>query len=122
MVVGTISNMDLYLNFYSVFISFNFIKMKREILRRKFSALLMHNDSDDPIKCNIKFDPEDAFGLSSNNLPKVIYIFQDPIEGIIYFGLDGDCTVEFDDIDSEILENIFTELLKLGYEDPQLIK
>ena len=96
--------------------------MKREILRRKFSALLMHNDSDDPIKCNIKFDPEDAFGLSSNNLPKVIYIFQDPIEGIIYFGLDGDCTVEFDDIDSEILENIFTELLKLGYEDPQLIK
>ena len=113
MVVGIISNMDLYLIYYSMFIYYSFIRMKREILRKKFSALLMHNDSDDPIKCNIKFDPEDAFGLSSN--PEVIYIFQDPIEGIIYFGLDGDCTVEFDDIDSEILENIFTELLKLGY-------
>ena len=33
-------------------------------------------------------------------------------EGIIYFGLYGDCTVEFDDIDLNTLYSIFNALNK----------
>lgn len=84
--------------------------MNRETLRKKFSALLMHNDANNPRECQISLESDDAFGLSSNDLPQIVKIFQTIPEGIIYFYLEGDCYVEFDDIDVDILEEIYQKL------------
>jgi hypothetical protein len=84
--------------------------MNRETLRKKFSALLMYNDANNPKECQIPLESDDAFGLSSNDLPQIIKVFQTIPEGIIYFYLEGDCYVEFDDIDIDILEEIYKKL------------
>ena len=38
--------------------------MKKETLRKKFSALLMHNDANDPKECQISLESDDTFGLN----------------------------------------------------------
>lgn len=83
--------------------------MDREILRRHFSALLMNTDNEHHLKCNITIE-DDAMGLSTLQMPKVIGVFQEPTEGIIWFYIEGDCLVEFDDIETNDLINILNTL------------
>lgn len=84
--------------------------MERETLRKKFSALLMHNDANNPRKCQILLESDGTFELSSNDLPRIIKVFQTIPEGIIYFYEERDCYVEFDDIDVDILEEIYQKV------------
>lgn len=84
--------------------------MERETLRKKFSVLLMYNDANNPKECYITYEPKGTFGLSSNNLPLIVKVFQTIPEGIIYFYEKGDCYVEFDDIDVDALEEIYQKL------------
>ena len=83
--------------------------MDREILRRHFSALLMNTDNEHHLKCNITIE-DGAMGLSTLQMPKVIGAFQDPKEGIIFFYIEGDCIVEFDDMETDDLINILNTL------------
>lgn len=84
--------------------------MDREILRRHFSALLMNTDNENHLKCDIIINTDDAVGLSTLQMNKVVGAFQDPIEGIIYFYIEGDCIVEFDDMATNDLINILNTL------------
>ena len=84
--------------------------MDREILRRHFSAVLMNTDNDNHLKCNVIIREDEAMGLSTLQMPKVIGVFQDPKEGIIYFYIEGDCIVEFDDMETNDLINILNTL------------
>lgn len=84
--------------------------MDREILRRHLSAVLMNTDNDNHLKCNIVIGENDAMGLSTLQMPKVIGAFQDPKEGIICFYIEGDCIVEFDDMETDDLINILNTL------------
>ena len=84
--------------------------MDREILRRHFSALLMNTDNENHLKCNIPIGEGDAMGLSTLQIPKVIGAFQEPKEGIIFFYIEGDCIVEFDDMETDDLINILNTL------------
>lgn len=70
----------------------------------------MHTDSENPMKCNIIIGENEAMGLSTLEMPRVINVFQDPKEGIIYFYIYGDCIIEFDDMETEDLLKIFNEL------------
>lgn len=84
--------------------------MDREILRRHLSAVLMNTDNDNHLKCNIVIGENDAMGLSTLQMPRVIGAFQDPKEGIICFYIEGDCIVEFDDMGTDDLINILNTL------------
>lgn len=75
--------------------------MDREILRRHFSALLMNTDNEHHLKFTIKNDKDREFFISA---------FQDTKEGIIYFCIEGDCIVEFDDMGTDDLINILNTL------------
>lgn len=83
--------------------------MDREILRRHFSALLMDTDNEHHLKCEIVLEDE-AMGLCDALKARVVGAFQDTIEGIIYFYIDGDCVVEFDDMATNDLINILNTL------------
>lgn len=84
----------------------------REILRRHFSALLMETDNENLLECNIIIGENEAMGLSTLQMPKVIGVFQDSKEGIIYFYIEGNCIIEFDDMDTNDLINILNTLKK----------
>ena len=84
--------------------------MDREILRRHFSALLMNTDNEHHLKCNIIIGEDEAMGLSISQMPRVIGVFQEPTEGIIWFYIEGDCLVEFDDMADNDLINILNTL------------
>lgn len=86
--------------------------MDREILRRHFSALLMETDNENHLKCDIIIGENEAMGLSTLQMPRVIGAFQDPKEGIICFYIEGDCIVEFDDMGTDDLINILNTLKK----------
>lgn len=84
--------------------------MDKENLRHKFSALLMHTDENNPLSCNVLLDDE-AFGLSTLQIPKCVGVFQESKEGIIWFIME-DCKepIEFDDISFGDLINIYNTL------------
>jgi hypothetical protein len=84
--------------------------MEREILRRHFSALLMNTDNEHHLKCEIIIGENEAMGLSTLQMPRVIGVFQEPTEGIIWFYIEGDCLVEFDDMETNDLINILNTL------------
>jgi hypothetical protein len=84
--------------------------MDREILRRHFSALLMETDNEKHLKCDIIIGENDAMGLSTLQMPRVVGAFQDEKEGIICFYIEGDCIVEVDDMGTDDLINILTVL------------
>ena len=88
---------------------YNEMEIQRENLRRHFSALLMNTDNENHLKCNITIE-DSAMGLSTLQMPKVIGAFQDPKEGIICFYIEGDCIVDFDDMEYNDLINIFNTL------------
>ena len=70
----------------------------------------MHTDSENSMKCDVIIGENDVMGLSTLQMPRVINVFQDPKEGIIYFYIYGDCIIEFDDMETEDLLKIFNEL------------
>ena len=70
----------------------------RECLRHKISSLLMDTDENHPINIEVIIGDEEAVGLSSLMMLRVVKAFQEPSEGIIYFTLDGSnqMPIEFD--------------------------
>lgn len=57
--------------------------MNKEELRHNLS-LLMDTNINNPINCDIIIGEKEAIGLSSLEMPRIISIFQEPFEGIIY--------------------------------------
>ena len=70
----------------------------------------MNTDNENHLKCNIPIGERDAMGLSTLQIPKVIGAFQEIKEGIIFFYIEGDCIVEFDDMETDDLINILNTL------------
>ena len=70
----------------------------KEHLRREISKFLIDTDEQHPLKCNIIVGEDEAFGLSSLQLPRICELFQIPGEGIIYYKLEG--TNDFEEIET----------------------
>ena len=85
--------------------------MNREEMRHKLSAILMDTSEEKPMMCSITIGESEAMGLSSNELPVVKSMFQQPSEGIIWFNIE-DCEepIEFDDMPLEDIENILNSI------------
>ena len=87
------------------------VSIVRESIRNFFSRMLMDTSADNPKQCRITiYTPEDM-GLSDMLKPTVIAMYQEPVEGIIYFLFEG-CSnyEEFDNIDNDILMQIMEEI------------
>lgn len=81
--------------------------MNRENIRRKLSAILMDTKEEHPLDCNILIGQDEVFGLSSLQMPKIIRLFQQPSEGIIWAVIEGyEQPVEFDDLTDDDVKNI----------------
>lgn len=79
--------------------------------RNKLSALLMDTSEDNPMDVDIILDTEEAFGLSTLQMPHVIKVFQDPKEGIMYMLLEGaEDYIEIDEDDEETIKQIYDYL------------
>ena len=74
--------------------------MDRNILKKQFSELLKNTDNDNHLKCNVLI----------NNENKTIGLFQNKVDNKIYFYIYGDCLVEFDDMEDNMLINIFNNI------------
>ena len=70
----------------------------KERLRKEISKFLIDTDEQHPLKCNIIVGEDEAFGLSSLQLPRICELFQAPGEGIIYYKLEG--TNDFEEIET----------------------
>ena len=88
--------------------------LMKESMRKYLSRKLMYTSEDNPLKTQICLVNSEAFGLSTLNFPWIYYIYQDPVEGIIYFGFDETDSepVEFDEMLLEDLITICKELDK----------
>lgn len=86
----------------------------KESIRKYLSKKLMSTSVENPLKTQICLVNSEGFGLSSLNFPWIYYIYQDPVEGIIYFGFDETDSepVEFDEMLLEDLITICKELDK----------
>lgn len=89
-------------------------KMIRESMRKYLSKTLMDTSEQNPLQCTIVLQTSEGFGLSTLNYPWIYKMWQDPIEGIIYFSYDEESTevVEFDEMLLEDLVIICKELDK----------
>ena len=74
--------------------------MDRNILEKRFGELLKNTDNDNHLKCDILI----------NNENKTIGLFQNKVDNKIYFYIMGDCLVEFDDMEDNMLINIFNNI------------
>lgn len=72
--------------------------MDREILKEKFKEIL----NNDTLKCEITIDEN----------PTIIGIYKNEDNDTINFYIEGDCVVEFDDISTDTLKDIFSKLIK----------
>ena len=70
----------------------------KEHLRKEISKFLIDTDENHPLKCNVIIGEDEAFGLSSLQLPRICELFQIPGEGIIYYKLEG--TNDFEEIET----------------------
>jgi hypothetical protein len=70
----------------------------------------MNTNNENHLKCNIIIGENDAMGLSTLQMPRVVGAFQDEKEGIICFYIEGDCIVEFDDMGTDDLIKILNTL------------
>lgn len=70
----------------------------KERLRKEISKFLIDTDENHPLKCNVIIGEDEAFGLSSLQLPRICELFQIPGEGIIYYKLEG--TNDFEEIET----------------------
>ena len=86
--------------------------MDKEELRHNLSLLLMDTNITNPVNCDIIIGEEEAIGLSSLEMPKIVSIFQEPSEGIIWFQIEGiDELKEFDDIYNMLSKEEWNELI-----------
>ena len=89
----------------------NMVSIVRESIRQFFSRMLMDTSADNPKQCRITISTPEDMGLSDMLKPTVIAMYQDPVEGIIYFLFEG-CSdyEEFDNIDNDTLMQIMEEI------------
>ena len=89
----------------------NMDSIVRESIRQFFSRMLMDTSADNPKQCRITISTPEDMGLSDMLKQTVIEMYQDPVEGIIYFLFDG-CSdyEEFDNIDNDTLMQIMEEI------------
>lgn len=86
----------------------------REMIRNWFSRNLMDTNEDNPVECHICLEDEETFGLSSNDIPHIIGMWQFPVEGYIIFNMRGGYQLDFDELETDQLlaimedsENLF---------------
>ena len=70
----------------------------KERLRKEISKFLIDTNESYSLKCDIIVGENEAFGLSSLQLPRICELFQIPGEGIIYYKLEG--TNDFEEIET----------------------
>ena len=81
----------------------------RQMIRFYFSRHLMFTSEDNQMKVDIVLETDETFGLSTNDMLRIISIWQHPSEGIITFVLNGGEEIDFDDIETLTLLNVMTE-------------
>lgn len=81
----------------------------REMIRFYFSRNLMDTSAENQIKVDIVLETDETFGLSTNDMLRIVSIWQHPSEGIITFVLNGGKEIEFDDIETSTLFKIMTD-------------
>lgn len=81
----------------------------REMMRNWFSRNLMDTNENNKVECNICLEDEETFGLSSNDIPHVVGMWQYPTEGYIIFDMRGGHSLDFDELDTSILLEIMEE-------------
>ncbi len=82
----------------------------RESCRNYLSRTLMDNDEEHPFECDIVLEQEDAFGLSTLEMPHLTKMWQDPSEGYLHFEMEGYDDMDFDSLRDEELMQIINEL------------
>ena len=81
----------------------------REMIRFYFSRHLMDTSAENQMKVNIVFETDETFGLSTNNMLRIISVWQHPSEGLITFVLDGGGEIDFDDVEISTLFKIMED-------------
>ena len=85
----------------------------KESIRKYLSKKLMNTSEDNPLKTQICLVNSEAFGLSTLNFPWIYSMYQDPVEGIIYFGFD-ETDSELVEFDMMLLNDLITICKELG--------
>lgn len=85
----------------------------REMMRNWFSRYLMDTNENNVVECHICLEDVETFGLSSNDIPHIIGMWQFPIEGYIVFNMRGGYQLDFDDMDTDQLLMIMEECEEL---------
>lgn len=80
-----------------------------EAIHNFLSRVLMDTSEDKPLKCDICLEMRGTYGLSSNCMPYVTKMWQDPEEGWIQFEIDESYVRDFGDMDIEELMNIVND-------------
>lgn len=75
---------------------------------QQLKKLLINHDVNNPLKCNIILDEEEAFGISSQQLPVILNIYMH--SDVIYLYLLGDCIIELNDLDKQDILYIYNSL------------
>lgn len=81
----------------------------REMMRNWFSRNLMDTNENKKVECNICLEDEETFGLSSNDIPHVVGMWQYPTEGYIIFDMRGGYSLDFDELETDQLLVIMEE-------------
>lgn len=81
----------------------------RQMIRFYFSRHLMNTSVDNKMKVDIIFEADEAFGLSANDMPRIISMWQDPCDGCITFDFEGGNWFDFDDFSVSELSRIMTD-------------
>ncbi len=81
----------------------------RQMIRFYFSRHLMFTSAESQMKVDIVLETDETFGLSTNDMLRIVSIWQEPCEGIITFVLNGGEEIDFDDIEISTLFKIMTD-------------
>lgn len=81
----------------------------RQMIRFYFSRHLMFTSAEKQMKVDIVLETDETFGLSTNDMLRIVSIWQHPSEGIITFVLNGGKELDFDDVDTSDLFKIMTD-------------
>jgi hypothetical protein len=81
----------------------------REMIRYYFSRNLMDTSAENQMKVDIVMETDETFGLSTNDMLRIVSIWQHPSEGIITFVLNGGEEIDFDDIEISTLLKVMTD-------------
>mgnify|MGYP003300135141 FL=1 len=81
----------------------------RQMIRFYFSRNLMNTSAENKMKVEIIFETDETFGLSTNDMLRIVSIWQDPCEGYITFDFEGGEWIDFDDLSINELFRIMTD-------------